>query len=387
MPKRIAILGASGSVGGTLAAHILRAGLLEPADQLLLAGHGVLATEGKLLSMRADLMDAFDDERVRVEVVPDLGDVEADIVIVAAGITASSPKETRRDLGAANLAIFERVADQVVTRLPQALFIVVSNPVELAVKILSLAGDRRLVIGMGAQQDSLRFARAIATDLGISRHDVRASVMGEHGEAMLPMWGSVELMTDDLRAAHCLAELRARSAESPLQARVAALRSKVKQLLSLGHISEAYAVAQRALPDARIFVEPLITFSGLHSTPQATANATLQCITAALANDRRRIHGQVDLRGEALGLSGVCGMPLSIGKSGWNAEPLDWLQPDDIRALKRSVESIEAFISETLVGAVRSAPQLEESFSTAELDLMPSPSVDQTGSDYCTQNS
>jgi malate dehydrogenase len=354
MSTRIAILGASGSVGSALAAQILRAELLDPKDQLLLAGHGVLATEGKLLSMRADLMDAFDDERVSIEVARDLGDVEADIVIVAAGITASSPRQTRRDLGAINRPIFERIADQVVTRLPEALFIVVSNPVELAVRVLSLAGHRRLVIGMGAQQDSLRFARAIASDLGISRHDVRASVMGEHGDAMLPMWRSVELMIDDLRARDCLEKLRAQSAEVMLQSRVSALRSVVKRLLSQGRVSEAYAVTHDALPDARIFVEPFITVNGLHSTPQATANATLQCITAALANDRRRIHGQVDLRGESLGLNGVCGIPLSIGKSGWTAEPLDCLQPDDIRALKRSVESIGAFISETLVDAVPS---------------------------------
>jgi malate dehydrogenase len=238
MSTRIAILGASGSVGSALAAQILRAELLNPTDQSLLAGHGVLATEGKLLSMRADLMDAFDDERVSIEVAPDLRDVEADIVIVAAGITASSPRQKRRDLGAINRPIFERIADQVVTRLPEALFIVVSNPVELAVRVLSLAGDRGLVIGMGAQQDSLRFARAIATDLSISRHDVRASVMGEHGDAMLPMWGSVELMAGDFRVANCLADLRAQSAELPLPTRVTALLSEVKRFLSQGRVGE-----------------------------------------------------------------------------------------------------------------------------------------------------
>jgi len=77
--------------------------------------------------------------------------------------------------------------------LSRALFIVVSNPVELAVKILSSAIDRERVIGMGAQQDSLRFARAIAVDLEISPHDVRASVLGEHGLGMIPLWRSVEL--------------------------------------------------------------------------------------------------------------------------------------------------------------------------------------------------
>jgi len=365
MAKRIAILGASGLVGAALAGHILRAQLLEPADQLLLVGHSALVTAGKLLNMRADLMDAFDDERVRIEVVPDIADVEADIIIVAAGSRPSSAGQTRRDLASANMPIFDRIADQVVARLPHALFIVVSNPVELAVKILSSAGDRMRVIGMGAQQDSLRFARAVASDLGISRRDVRATVVGEHGEAMVPLWGSIELSTDDSRAADCLADLCARSAESPVENRVTELRLNVRRLLSKQCICEAYALTQRALPDARIFVEPLITLHGLHSTPQATANATLHCIRAALANDRCRIHGQVDLRGEVLGLSGVCGIPLSIGKSRWKAESLDWLQPEDIRAIKRSVERIEAFVSETRYGAVGSALRPKEPFSCA----------------------
>ncbi|HYZ85597.1 MAG TPA: hypothetical protein VE621_14395 [Bryobacteraceae bacterium] len=353
MPRRIAILGASGSVGGALATHILRARLLEPADQLLLVGHGVLATEQKLLSTRADLIDAFDDERVRIEVVPDVCDVEADIVILAAGITISSASPTRRDLGATNRVIFEHIADQCVARLSQALFLVVSNPVELAVKIFSFAVDRKRVIGIGAQQDSLRFARAIAADLGVSRYDVRATVMGEHGPAMIPLWRTVELMRDDPQAADHLASLCARAAELPLEIRVAALRSEVSQLLSEERIAESYTLTQRALPDARIFVEPAITVHRLRSTPNATANAVLQCVAAALANDGRRIHGQVDLRGEVLGLNGVCGIPLTIGTNGWQAEPLDWLESDEISAVKKSTQSIEEFISGILIDAVR----------------------------------
>jgi malate dehydrogenase len=314
MPRRIAILGASGSVGAALATHILRARLLEPQDQLLLVGHGVLATERKLLSMRMDLMDAFDQDRVRIEVVPNVSGVEADIVVVAAGTTFTSATQTRRDLGAANRVIFEQIADQCVSRLSNAWFIVVSNPVELAVKIFSFAADRKRVIGMGAEQDSLRFARAVAADVGVSRHEVRATVMGEHGGAMIPLWRSVELLTDDPRAADRLARLRTRSAEPPLEVRVDSLRSEVNRHLSKNRISEAYALTQRALADARIFVEPFITNHSLRSTPNATANATLGLLAAALANDHRSIHGQVDLRGEVLGLYGVCGVRIGMAE-------------------------------------------------------------------------
>jgi malate dehydrogenase len=381
MPRRIAILGASGAVGAALAAHILRARLLEPQDQLLLVGHGVQATEWKLLSMRVDLMDAFDDGRVRIEVIPDVSDVEADIVVVAAGTTVTSAAQTRRDLGAANRVIFEQIADQCVSRLPNTMFIVVSNPVELAVKIFSFAGDRKRVIGMGAEQDSLRFARAVAADLGVSRHEVRATVLGEHGGAMIPLWRSVELLTDDRRAADRLARLRTRGAEAPLEARVASLRSEVSRLLSKNRISEAYALTQRALPDARIFVQPFITNNSLGSTPNATANATLDLLTAVLANDHRRIHGQVDLSGEVLGLYGVCGIPLTIGKNGWHAEPLDWLESEEISAVKKSNESIEKFISGTLIDAVQETLSAEELLVFEDLTFDKHPSISDAARD------
>jgi malate dehydrogenase len=371
MPRRIAILGASGSVGTALAAQILRARLLEPDDKLLLVGHGALATERKLLSLRVDLMDAFDEDRVNIEVVPRASEVQADIVVVAAGNSVTSATQPRRELAAVNRAIFEQIAEQCVVRLPEALFIVVSNPVELAVKIFSFAGDRKHVVGMGAQQDSLRFARAIAADLGVSRHDVRASVLGEHGEAMIPLWRSVELLTGDPRTSDRLARIRRRSFELPLEARTATLRSQVNQQLSKNQVSEAYALTRRALADARIVVEPFITNHSLLSTPNATANATLQLLAAALANDHRRVHGQVDLRGEVLGLYGVCGIPLTVGKNGWQAEPLDWLDPDEIRAVKKSAESIEDSISATLINGVRAALSPDELFAFEQLTNAP----------------
>jgi len=184
----------------------------------------------------------------------------------------------------------------------------------------------------------------------------------------------VELLTDDRRAANRLACLRSRSAETPLEVRVASLRSDVSRHLSKNCISEAYALTQRALADARIFVEPFITFHSLGSTPNATAHATLECLAAALANDHRRIHGQVDLRGEVLGLYGVCGIPLTIGENGWQAQPLDWLDSNELRAIKKSTESIEESISGTLIDGVRATLSPEELlvFEGLTFDKLPS---------------
>ena len=350
MPVQIAILGASGAVGSMLAAQLLRENLLEPDDRVLLVGHGKSASERRLLAVKIDLLDAFDDRRVHIDVVPDIADFEADIVVVAAGAPASAEVQNRRDLAESNLPIFQRIADECVTRLPDAIFIVISNPVELAVRVLSEKTDRHRVIGMGAQQDSLRFARAVANDLGISRYHVRASVLGEHGLSMVPLWESVELLTGRPDHQDRLAVLRAKALETSLAIRASELMREVSHLLELGLHAEAYHTACCALPDARIMVEPLITVSSMHSTPNATANATLQLIAAVISVDRRMLHGQVMLEGEALGIHGVCGFPIMINRAGWHLWDLSWVEGCARHAVISSAASVRAFLSELGVG-------------------------------------
>ena len=353
--KRIAILGASGAVGSALAVHILRSRVLDPGDELQLVGHGIPATEHRLLGTRIDLLDAFDDERVQIRIIPDVERVEADIVIVAAGVTISSTAPTRRDLAAINFPVFESIAQRCLRRLPSALVIAVSNPVELAVDVFCSVIPRHRVFGMGAQQDSLRFARAIAMDLAISRHDVRATVIGEHGQAMLPLWRSVELMTDDPECAERLEIVKGRSCEMPLKDRVGELSAQVTGLLRQEEIEQAYLLVRSALPDARIFVEPYITAHVMHSTPNATANATLQCLAAALASDRRRTHGQVLLTGEVLGIAGVFGLPLSISHQGWRVESLGDLSEDEVTAARECSQAIRQFLAQVEKGPLDSA--------------------------------
>jgi malate dehydrogenase len=339
----IGIIGASGAVGSAVAQHLMRSCILKPGDRVLLVGHGTVANERKLLALRSDLLDAFDQNRMQIEVAPDIDGFEADIVVVAAGATISAEHKSRRDLALVNLPIFERIAEACAMRLPRALIIVVSNPVELAVEVLATSVDRHRVLGMGAQQDSLRFARAIANDLGLSRHDVRASVFGEHGDAMAPLWQSVALSARAAGYEHQLSALKAKAAKAPLKTRVAMLEQQVNAYLAKGDIAAAYRVAADSLPDARIFVEPRITAQSIHSTPNATANATVQLVAAALAADGRAVHGQVQLRREAFGIEGVCGVPIVINRDGWTLKDVDYLSRASREAIVESARSIRSF--------------------------------------------
>ena len=348
MSISIAILGASGSVGTALAAQVLRSGLLEPQDRVQLVGHGNPDSEARLLATRIDLLDAFDDSRVELEVVPQISDLDADIVVITSGIGLSPKCTNRRDMGVINLELFQEIAVECAAHVPDSLFIVVSNPVELAVQTLCEKLDRKRVVGMGAQQDSLRFARAIARDLGMSRHQVRATVLGEHGQSMVPLWSSVELTTRQKEMDRALEDLRKQSNAIDLRERVASLRQSVVALLEKEEIAEAYEVARCAAPDARIFIEPFITGHCMHSTPNATANATLRVIAAALADDHRRIHGQVMIEGECLGMHGVFGVPISLDRAGWIQRPMDLqsISPLEQAMIADSAKSIRNFLDE-----------------------------------------
>jgi malate dehydrogenase len=102
---------------------------------------------------------------------------------------------------------------------------------------------------------------------------------------------------------------------------------------------------RHALPDARIVVEPTITAQSIHSTPNATANATLHLIAAALTADRRRVHGQVRLAGEALCIDGVCGFPIAIGREGWRLSDIECLDDVGRTAVVNSAAAISSFVS------------------------------------------
>ena len=197
MSIRIALFGASGAVGSALLIHLLKASILKSGDEIILVSRGTPESHARLLAIRVDLLDAFADTAVELTVCDSVETLTADVFIMAAGVTISTPNSSRQDLADGNLPLFEELARRLARTLPQAFFLIISNPVELAVAAFCKHLDRTRVIGMGAQQDSLRFARAIATELGIRRSAVRASVLGEHGPWMLPVWSSVYLANAD----------------------------------------------------------------------------------------------------------------------------------------------------------------------------------------------
>jgi malate dehydrogenase len=96
---------------------------------------------------------------------------------------------TRRDLLEKNIAIVKNVTQEVASRSPRTIVIVVTNPMDLmAYLVWSVGGfPKQRVIGMGGGLDSARFRSFIALELNVSVENVHAFVLGGHGDQMVPM--------------------------------------------------------------------------------------------------------------------------------------------------------------------------------------------------------
>ncbi len=114
---------------------------------------------------------------------------DADIVIVTVG-AARKPGQSRIDLAQGNVNIIKQVMPQVIPYAPNAVYVVVSNPVDIItyaiIKSTSLKPSQ--VIGSGTTLDSARLRSRLAEHVGLNPKNVHAYVLGEHGDTSVIPW-------------------------------------------------------------------------------------------------------------------------------------------------------------------------------------------------------
>ena len=113
----------------------------------------------------------------------------ADIVVITAGV-ARKPGMARFDLLKTNQKIVEGICDRLKPRVSKdCIVIVVTNPLDVMCHVVKkrLGFPRARVIGMAGILDSCRMSHFIATELGVAKKNVRAMVLGSHGDQMVPL--------------------------------------------------------------------------------------------------------------------------------------------------------------------------------------------------------
>jgi malate dehydrogenase len=182
--KKIALIGA-GNIGGELANLIVQKQL---GDVVLFdIPQKENFAKGKALDLEQST--ALSGSSTRVTGTSNWGDCAgADVLIITAGIPRK-PGQSRDDLVATNLPIIRDVADNAKKHCPNAFVIVISNPLDAMVYEFKrrTGAPASHVVGMAGTLDSARFSLFLAREAGVSVADIRAMVLGGHGDDMVPV--------------------------------------------------------------------------------------------------------------------------------------------------------------------------------------------------------
>ncbi len=183
MRKKATVIGA-GNVGATAAMRLAEKELADVALIDILEG----VPAGKAL----DLAEAAPIEKHDAKIIGASGDYgpakDSDIVIITAGIPRK-PGMSRDDLLSTNMGIMASVTREVAAVAPNAILIIVSNPLDAMCHVAYEASGfpKNRVIGMAGVLDSARFRAFISMELDVSVENTHAFVLGGHGDTMVPL--------------------------------------------------------------------------------------------------------------------------------------------------------------------------------------------------------
>jgi len=182
---KISVIGA-GNVGASVAEYIAMKDL---ADQIILLDIKEGFAEGKAMDLnQCATLNGFNSQ-----IIGTTGDYSktagSAVVVITSGIPRK-PGMTREELIGTNAGIVKSVTENVLKHSPEAIVVVISNPMDtmtyLAVKMSGLPKNR--IIGMGGTLDSARFTYRLAEGLECNPNDVQGVVIGGHGDTtMIPL--------------------------------------------------------------------------------------------------------------------------------------------------------------------------------------------------------
>ncbi len=300
---RVTVVGA-GRVGSTLAQRIAEKNL---ADVVLLD-----IIPGVPQGLALDLMEARGIETHNRKIIGtnDYADsYGSEIVVITAGIPRK-PGMSRDDLLKTNALIVVEAIKKVIARSPDAIFIIVSNPLDVMTYLAWQATNlpRNRIMGMAGVLDSARFQTFIAMELGVSPVDINAMVLGGHGDLMIPLprYSTVNGIP--------ITELMDTATIERLVERTRNGGAEIVQLMQMG---------------------------GAFFAP---ASATCVMVESILLNQSRLLPSSAYLQGE-YGLEDICiGVPCRLGCGGIDTVLELNLTDTEMAALRASAESVRQSI-------------------------------------------
>lgn len=232
---------------------------------------------------------------------------DSDIIVITAGI-ARKPGMSRDDLQATNAGIVKSVTEQAAAKSPNAILIVVSNPLDVMTYVaMKVSGfPRHRVMGMAGILDSARFRSFISMELNVSVEDISAFVLGGHGDSMVPL---------------------------PRYSTVAGI--PLPDLMD-------QATVDRLVKRTRDGGIEIVNFLKTGSAYYAPSSAAAEMVEAIVKDKKRILPCAVWLQGEYGINDVVVGVPIKIGKKGMEEIIQIKLTPEEQAALNKSANDVKA---------------------------------------------
>ncbi|MBC7413116.1 MAG: malate dehydrogenase [Bacteroidia bacterium] len=300
---KVTVVGA-GNVGATCADVMA---YRKVASQIVLLDIKEGFAEGKALDMmQTATLNGFDG-RVTGSTNDYTKTANSDVVVITSGIPRK-PGMTREELIGINAGIVEGVTENILKHSPKAIIIIVSNPMDTMTYLaLQKSGiDKKRIIGMGGTLDSARFKYYLSQALNVPANDVQGYVIGGHGDTtMIPL-----------------------------------TRLATYNGVPVSDMIDADKLAKVA---ADTMVGGATLTAMLGTSAWYAPGAAVAALVDSILNDHKRLYTCcVALDGE-YGQKDIClGVPVIIGKNGWEAIVDFKLTADEQTAFNKSADAVRA---------------------------------------------
>lgn len=242
----------------------------------------------------------------------------ANVVIVTAGAN-QKPGQTRNDLLATNVKIFESIIPQIVKNAPDTILLIAANPVDVMTRVaLQISGfPENRVFGSGTVLDTARFRTLLGYHLGVSPKSIHANVLGEHGDSEVLIWSNAVAGTIQIE--------------------------KLAQEISKPLTAEAKAEIDDNVRNAAYQI-----INGKGSTTFGIAGA-LTRICQAIGSNEYAILNVSSRHQEVEGVEDICmSLPCIIGKRGIHSKLYPSFSLDEHALLNKSANIIKGFTQTAL---------------------------------------
>jgi L-lactate dehydrogenase len=301
----VSVIGA-GHVGSAVANALV---LLRACDRVVLFDRNLARAEGEAW----DIADAIP-QLAEMQIMPTADHDElagSDAVVITVGATVA-PGQSRLELLGTNAGIIAGVIDELDRVCPDAVVILVSNPVDVLTRIAIETSTRpdRQIIGAGTVLDGARLRHRLGMLLGIEEESVHVYVVGEHGDSSVPVWSSATV-----------GAIRLQDYPLPNGASLSTLADELTT-----------ATRERGLQ--------IVDRKGFTSYGVASAAAR---IVRAVVRDEKRIFMVSVKAEEHYGIGDVVlSLPSIVGRAGVDRQLLLSLSQDEQRKLQRSAAVLHA---------------------------------------------